>query len=111
MASIAEKKVTLLREPGAIRDVLPLSFGAPVLWDGRWLVTTDTVSPAATIRALGSPPHERLDALAPGLRHRIPQGRIRAGLPAIWEGECLTAIPSFDNKAPLRMVYAKQTFF
>ncbi len=45
--------------------------------------------PAETyiIRPLGNPPHDVLDRLAPGLRHKIPQGRARASLPALWAQE------------------------
>ena len=108
IASVAEKKVTLLREPAVIHETLPLSPGASVLWDRRWLVTADSSAFPMTIRPLGSPPHEFVDSLAPDLRHKIPQGRIRASLPALWEGNSLRAIPSFDEKPPFWMVYKKR---
>jgi tRNA(Ile)-lysidine synthase len=108
IASISENRVMLLREPSAAREVLPLLPGATVLWDGRWLVTSSPSNPSATIRALGLPPHEAIDALAPRLRHEIPQGRVRASLPAVWEGDSLRAIPSFDQDSTFRMVYKKQ---
>jgi tRNA(Ile)-lysidine synthase len=111
LASVAEKGITLLREPADIHDVLPLPSGATVLWDGRWLVTSKNQVPAATVRALGIQPHEDLDNLAPELRHKIPQGRIRAGLPAIWKEDRLLAIPSFEDESPFKMTYAKQTLF
>jgi tRNA(Ile)-lysidine synthase len=110
LASIAEKRVILLREPSAASEVLPLSAGVPVLWDKRWVVTAESLSFPATVRALGFPPHDDIDALAPRLRHKIPQGRVRASLPAIWEGEKLRALPSFDEKAPFRMVFGKRIF-
>jgi len=110
MISISQNKVVVLREPSAASEILHLPSGATVLWDGRWLVTADSKAPEMTIRALGLPPHEILDSLAPNLRRRIPQGRIRASLPAIWKGNKLFAIPSFDKKPPFWVVYKKQLF-
>ncbi|MFA4994342.1 MAG: tRNA lysidine(34) synthetase TilS [Bdellovibrionales bacterium] len=108
--SISENKVTLLREPSAASEILPLSPGATVLWDGRWFVTADSKAPKGSVRALGLPPHDILDSLAPNLRRRIPQGRIRATLPAIWKGNTLRAIPSFDKKPPFWVVFKKRPF-
>ena len=110
MISITENKVTIMREPAAASEILPLPAGATVLWDGRWLVTADSKAPALTIRALGLPPHEIVDSLAPNLRRQIPQGRVRAALPAIWKGNKLHAIPSFDKKPPFWAFYKKQLF-
>ncbi|MDD3370347.1 MAG: tRNA lysidine(34) synthetase TilS [Alphaproteobacteria bacterium] len=110
MASVSEKKAVLLREPSAASGVLSLAPGTTVLWDNRWLVSAASDAPAATIRALGSPSHDALDALAPGLRHAVPQGRVRASLPALWEGGVLRAVPSLEGKAPYGMAYRKQTF-
>ncbi len=107
MISIAENKVTFLREPSAASEILPLPPGATVLWDGRWLVTADSKAPSMTIRL---PPHEIVDSLAPNLRRRIPQGRVRASLPAIWKGNTLHAIPSFDKKPPFWAIHKKQAF-
>jgi hypothetical protein len=50
---------------------------------------------SCAIRALGHPPHAVVDQLAPGLRRLMPQGRIRATLPAGWDGEELVFIPDF----------------
>ena len=105
IVSPAENRVTILREPAAVREILPLSSGQKVLWDERWLVTANSTALPATIRALGNPPHELIDALAPGLRHQIPQGRIRATLPALWDGDVLRAIPSFDENADFHLAY------
>ena len=110
IASITEDRVMLLREPAAACEVLPLSSGATVLWDKRWLVTADSAVQGGTIRALGNPPHAVIDALAPALRRQIPQGRVRASLPALWDGDAIRAIPSFDEKAGLRLVFRKQGF-
>ncbi len=53
------------------------------------------------IRPLGFQPREVLDRLAPDLRRKVPQGRARASLPALWQGKTLVSIPSFgsENKA------------
>jgi len=111
IASISEKRVMLLREPSAARETLLLPPGSTVLWDNRWFVTSAASNPPATIRALGFPPHDVLDALAPRLRRQLPQGRIRASLPAVWEGETLRSIPSFDEKSAFRMSYNKAAIF
>ncbi|MFA5040891.1 MAG: tRNA lysidine(34) synthetase TilS, partial [Bdellovibrionales bacterium] len=108
IASIAEKKVTLLREPSAATETLSLLPGSSVLWDGRWLVSASPKAKPVTVRALGSLPHDLLDSLAPDLRRRIPEGRIRACLPALWDGEKHRAIPSFDKKPPFWAVYVKR---
>jgi len=110
MASIAENKVTLFREPAAASEILPLHAGETILWDKRWLVTADKASPSAVIQALECPTHEEIDQLAPGLRHLIPQGRIRASLPAIWVEGQRRAIPSFDKKGLFHLTYRKQAF-
>ncbi len=106
--SPSEKHITILREPTAANEALPISPGQAVLWDGRWVVTARAGTTKGTIRALGNPPHERLDVLAPGLRKQIPQGRIRAGLPAIWEDDSLCAIPSFGEGTDFQAVFYKQ---
>lgn len=109
IASITPNQITLLREPAAAVERLPFNAGETVLWDKRWLVTAENKqnAPPLTIRALGNPPHELIDCLAPALRRQIPQGRIRASLPALWKGEEILAIPAFDDKSSFRMAYAK----
>jgi tRNA(Ile)-lysidine synthase len=110
IAALVPDHVTILREPSAASESLPLSSGITVLWDGRWLVTAYTTTAPVTIRALGNPPHDLIDKLAPTLRRLIPQGRIRASLPALWNGDLLYAIPSFDDQTPYRLAYRKRTF-
>jgi tRNA(Ile)-lysidine synthase len=80
IVSIAPDRIALLREPSAASEVLPICAGETVLWDKRWLVTAEKGQPELTIRALGVPPHALIDRLTPGLRRKIPQGRIRASL-------------------------------
>ncbi len=108
LISIAEKKITLLREPAAATETLTLNAGETKVWDKRWLVTTSENAPTFSIRALGTPPHDILDKIAPRLRHDIPQGRIRATLPALWDGTTLKAVPSFDEKSDFTMHYWKE---
>lgn len=108
MVSVSANKVTVLREPSAAKEAVPLSPGGSVFWDGRWTIFSDSSVPAGTIRALGEIPHQTLDALAPGLRKLVPQGRVRASLPGLWDGEKLRAIPSFDEAKSLRMAFGRR---
>jgi len=111
IVSISENKVFFLREPSAASEILALRSGETVLWDGRWLVTAAIEAPQIyEIRAMGNPPHERVDRLAPLLRRLVPQGRVRASLPALWVGEECWAIPSFDPESPFRLSYRKGGF-
>lgn len=111
------QRATFAREPAAIAAITPVVFQETALWDERWQVTllakssslaksaasselpARAASPAQqapcayVIRALGYPAHAALDALAPGLRQRIPQARLRASLPALWQQDELKAIP------------------
>lgn len=91
-------KAIFLREPAAITDIQPIAPNQSVLWDGRWVVRYDGGETSLLVRALGQQNHETVDALAPKLRDLVPQGRIRAGLPALWCGETLIAIPSFTEQ-------------
>jgi len=110
MASVSEKRVVLLREPSAAVEILPLQPGKTVLWDNRWFVSSESTAFLGDIRALGCPPHEVVDRFAPDLRRRIPQGRVRASLPAIWDNGVLRAIPSFEAGTLFRMQYRKEAF-
>jgi tRNA(Ile)-lysidine synthase len=95
LIAIAAQKVTILREPAAVTASTPLQPGTTRLWDQRWLVTAAADAPAYVVRALGNPAHDVLDRLAPMLRHSLPHGRIRATLPALWDGNALQAVPVF----------------
>jgi tRNA(Ile)-lysidine synthase len=110
IASLSADKALLLREPSAASEILPLHSGKTVLWDKRWLVTANTEIEAGQIGALGLPPHAVIDELAPRLRHLIPQGRIRASLPALWRKGALCAIPSFDENAAFRLKLRRPHF-
>ncbi|MDR3451026.1 MAG: tRNA lysidine(34) synthetase TilS [Alphaproteobacteria bacterium] len=111
IVSALPERVAILREPAAVTETASFHSGESVLWDGRWKVTgTVEGDEGLEVRALGAAPHDRLDRLAPGLRHAVPQGRVRATLPALWRGDTLYAVPAFDEKAPLRASYRKQAF-
>ncbi len=89
------KQASFVREFAAIDDVQPISAGQTFLWDGRWRVTTEE---AGEIRALGTQTHETLDRFSPDLRKKIPQGRVRAALPALWQGGLPVAVLSFSDE-------------
>jgi tRNA(Ile)-lysidine synthase len=110
MISISETRVQFLREPSAAMARIALRPGETVLWDERWLLTARMEREDLVLGALGIPTHEDIDRLAPGLRHKIPQGRVRASLPALWLGDKLYAIPVFDEKAAFCLSYLKQSF-
>jgi tRNA(Ile)-lysidine synthase len=118
LASLSENHLMLLREPSAATEITPLSKGECILWDRRWHITRTPFAASqpneatipTMIRALGNPPHDFLDQLAPDLRHRIPQGRVRATLPALWQRNTLCAIPSFAENSAFRLNYRKQSF-
>lgn len=86
IAQKGQGRVLLLREPDAVRDV----GKGDGLWDGRWQIVG---AGEGEIRALGLQTHEVLDSLAPELRRKVPQGRVRATLPSLWKGGQLVAIP------------------
>jgi tRNA(Ile)-lysidine synthase len=96
-----EKHATILREFSAITDAPVIHAGESTVWDGRWQVTLGAAEDKESyvIRPLGNPPHEMVDKLAPGLRRSIPQGRARAGLPALWRNGTLTLIPRFGHES------------
>ncbi len=110
LISLTEKQVTLFREPAAATEICVLSPEQPITWDGRWVINADALTPKGEIRALGMPSHDIIDQLAPILRHDIPQGRIRATLPALWAGEKLVAIPSFTEKSGFYATLRNQAF-
>lgn len=83
------RQILVLREPSAVRDVQEAQDCS--LWDSRWVVSG---AGEGQIRPLGVQGHEILDLLAPQLRKRVPEGRVRATLPALWRGVQLVAIPA-----------------
>jgi tRNA(Ile)-lysidine synthase len=103
-------RATVIREYAAITDSFPIQSGESIVWDQRWCVSlTTNTEKTFHIRALGNPPHERLDALAPKLRHVIPQGRLRATLPALWLNDELAIIPALPHTPYISDVRAELT--
>jgi hypothetical protein len=101
LVSERQGQLTVAREYNAITEVVALRAGLTTPWDGRWQVTL--ASEAGTekylVKALGNPPHEILDRLSPGLRHKLPQGRVRSSLPALWLGDEISVIPFFSQNS------------
>jgi len=110
IVSLTSTKVTFLREESGALERLPLKAGQTVLWDKRWAVTAASEAPETMVAALGNQTHAFTDALSPLLRRQIPQGRVRASLPALWVGNKLEAIPSFEGTGMFSAVFRKQTF-
>jgi len=111
----SETEIHFIRETSAANEILPVTLNQPILWDNRWMVTLQASAPFSTLPnltlcALGNPTHAEIDALAPDLRHAIPQGRIRACLPALWSNNKLCAIPSFNPDAAFTLHYRKRSF-
>jgi len=100
---------TIIREPAAVTEEKPIKPGETILWDGRWQVTLakECEKKNLVVRALGAQTHAFIDELAHGLRHKVPQGRARAVLPALWEGAALTIIPDFFEHLSTPMARAE----
>ena len=92
-----KQTVTFLRELAAITDKLPITTGETVLWDGRWRVTLHGAESGLIVRALGAQNYDVQDSLSPDLRRKIASGRRRMTLPALWRGDVLVAVPSFNQ--------------
>jgi tRNA(Ile)-lysidine synthase len=102
LVSRTTTQAVFMREEAAIADHATLHDGERVQWDNRWHVLLMASDPSLsyTIRPLGNQPHDVVDSLAPGLRRKIPQGRARATLPALWQGAKLVKIPTLGDKSP-----------
>lgn len=101
--------ITIIREYAAISDIKPIKAGESILWDGRWRVTLKAdgdLQGSYRVQALGNPPHDILDRLCPALRRNLPQGRLRATLPALWLGEEIAAIPFNAGQAEAQLIAA-----
>jgi len=95
LISQSATQVQIAREAAAILATAALKPGGSVIWDQRWRIAASADAPPGMIRPLGHPPHEVIEKLAPGLCRLVPQGRLRASLPAVWSGEMLVFIPVF----------------
>jgi tRNA(Ile)-lysidine synthase len=93
--SADDRELTIMREFAVIDDVQTLHAGQSIVWDKRWRLTMTTAmnDENYTVQTLGNPPHDVIDRIAPELRRCVPQGRVRAALPALWRGHELTGIP------------------
>jgi tRNA(Ile)-lysidine synthase len=111
LLSLTGSQMLILREPAAVAEIIPAMPGQTLLWDTRWSISLPPdITAGSVIKALGNQPHKRIDTLAPGLRRMVPQGRVRATLPALWHGSDLIAIPSFGDSAAFRLSWQKQSF-
>ena len=98
LLSKTETEIKMIREWAAIKECQTIQPGQTLVWDNRWRVTLAAQALAAyEVRALGVQPYHLLDTLAPRLRHDVPQGRARAALPALWQGDKPALIPVFNN--------------
>ncbi|MGH6900805.1 MAG: tRNA lysidine(34) synthetase TilS, partial [Geminicoccaceae bacterium] len=79
----------ICREPRAIHEVTPLVAGTPVLWDGRFRLELAGDVPALVVRALA---RTGLKGGSPATGRALP-APVRPGLPAVWRGEELLAVP------------------
>ncbi|MEJ0062159.1 MAG: tRNA lysidine(34) synthetase TilS [Alphaproteobacteria bacterium] len=96
--ALADGSCRIIREFSAIRDRNPVKPGETVLWDHRFRVGLAAGAPDGLIVApLGLLDHEKLDSIAPGLRKKIPMGRVRAAHPALWRGAELWAVPGWHE--------------
>jgi tRNA(Ile)-lysidine synthase len=92
----SEKRILVAREPAAVMEMLEIVPHETILWDGRFNVTYQGEEKGLMIRALGFHSHKDLAIKAPEILKTIPQGRLRATLPALWKGEEWIGMPSFS---------------
>ncbi len=88
------QEVLICREPAAIGAPLPLSPAISAHWDGRFRVRAGPRLPRGlSIAALGSQGWRRIsDRTTPQMRRKLPIS-VRAGLPALWRGDQVVAVP------------------
>jgi tRNA(Ile)-lysidine synthase len=79
----------ICREAQAIEDETPLAPGAAVRWDDRFRLVLHGKAPALMVRALG---RAGTRALGPTPGRNLPSP-VRPGLPSLWHGELLVAVP------------------
>ncbi len=91
-----KEHILFFREPSAIVDIQPITPNQTLLWEGRWQVHYEGAENGLNVRALGFQTRALLKSLDPFLRKKVPLGRMRAGLPALWRSEKLVALPSFS---------------
>jgi tRNA(Ile)-lysidine synthase len=79
----------ICRETQAIEDETPLEPGAAVCWDGRFRLELHGKAPALVVRALR---RASTRGLGPTPARTLPSP-VRQGLPSLWHGELLVAVP------------------
>lgn len=86
--------ILICREPGSIREVLPLRPGGGVLrWDDRFAVAYRGGEPDLVLRALGQDGLSQRRRLRPlGAAREVP-APVRPSLPAVWRGDELLFAP------------------
>jgi tRNA(Ile)-lysidine synthase len=116
LVSATKTQLLFMREYAAIIDAPVIKAGETLVWDGRWQVTLSADAWGSyKIKPLGNPPHDVLDQLAPSLRHKVPQGRARSTLPALWtidkNAENLALIPSLTSSDSPNQTHAELLAF
>ena len=92
--------VLICREPQAIQGAVPLAPDSPVLWDGRFRLDLTGEAPALLVRALGHAGRRALGGLAvPPSMRQLPVP-VRPGLPSLWHGDELVAVPHLGAILP-----------
>jgi tRNA(Ile)-lysidine synthase len=82
-------ELLICREPRSIDAAPPLVAGAPLLWDGRFRLEMTGDVPELMVRALAG---ARVQRGSPAPARRLP-APVRPGLPSVWRGEELLAVP------------------
>jgi tRNA(Ile)-lysidine synthase len=90
----------ICREPQAIEDEVLLAPGAPVLWDSRFRLELRGKAPPLVVRALGGIGLRALRAWATPPTGRTVPAPVRPGLPALWHGGELVAVPHLGVMEP-----------
>jgi tRNA(Ile)-lysidine synthase len=95
--------VLVAREPQAIRERVVVRAPGETLWDGRFRVTVGAVGSARraplVVAALGSDGWASIAERRPSLRQIAIPGGVRHGLPALWSGGRVVAVPHLGYRA------------
>jgi tRNA(Ile)-lysidine synthase len=91
----------ICREPQAIENEILLAPGAAVLWDGRFRLELRGRAPPLVVRALGGIGLRALGAWATLPIGRTVPAPVRPGLPALWRGGELVAVPHLGVMEPM----------
>lgn len=90
----------ICREPQAVEDEMLLAPGAPVLWDGRFRLELRGKAPALVVGPLGGIGLRALRAWATPPTGRVVPAPVRPGLPSLWHGGNLVAVPHLGAIEP-----------